>query len=105
MQAFISQKACSAAFTPSTLGYISNYDDNEFVIQLYVDSFVTAMAVNLGILSLEDLLIAQQVSLFTVIYSNSYFCMYVCMYVCMHCLYGCSVCILLMMYMYVRMYV
>ena len=63
-QTYSSNPLCVSAVSPATLGYMSTYDDNDFTIQMPVDSFVTAMAVNLGILTLDDLLIAQEIHAF-----------------------------------------
>ena len=56
---FASNDICMSALTPASFGYVAAYDDNEFTVSLRVDSFVIAMAVNLGIMGIDDLIIAQ----------------------------------------------
>ena len=61
---FSSNAICMAALTPSSFGYVQAYDVNDFSISLHVDSFITAMSVNLGIMDIADLIIAQYLGIF-----------------------------------------
>jgi hypothetical protein len=62
--AFAANAICMAALSPKTFGYGQTYDKNNFPIQLEVESFITATAVNLGIMSIDDLLLAQYLNIY-----------------------------------------
>lgn len=62
--AFASNAICMAALSPKTFGYGQTYDKNNFPIQLEVESFITATAVNLGVMSIDDLLLAQYLNIY-----------------------------------------
>ena len=55
---YSSSTICEDASHASTLGYVETFDDNEFSVHVDVRSFITAMAVNLDILPIDDLAIA-----------------------------------------------
>eukprot|EP01033_Poteriospumella_lacustris_P007220 gene7220-5196_t len=57
---YSAQPLCMVALQPQLFGYIASVDNNIFTYGLDVNAFVTAMAVNYGILQLQDLGIASQ---------------------------------------------
>ena len=52
---YFNNPVCNNSLTPSMLDYLPNADANSFSIQLDTRSIVTAMAVNMGILEVENL--------------------------------------------------
>lgn len=57
---YATQPLCMVALQPQLFGYIASVDNNIFSYGLDVNSFITAMAVNYGILELQDLGVASQ---------------------------------------------
>jgi hypothetical protein len=54
-QQYINNPVCMKVTSPTTLGYISIADGDNFLIDLDVQSVLTAMSVNFGVLSMTDL--------------------------------------------------
>ena len=68
--AYASNSICMAALSPYIFGYGPNYDKNNFPVELSVESFITATAVNLGVMSIDDLLLAQYLDIYITLPTN-----------------------------------
>lgn len=58
--AFMSSTACKSATLPSNLGYLQAFDDNSLSLYLDMRTFSTIMAVNLGLLNINNLGVADR---------------------------------------------
>lgn len=69
---YSAQPLCMVALQPQLFGYIASVDNNIFSYGLDVNAFVTAMAVNYGVLQLQDLGIASQTVYRFTVEGNAY---------------------------------